>query len=61
MIEKLAELSIKGLLTDGAHHKQWYLEQILTTIAAEQGVSLLDIKSQIYDEGYGDWDEGIPP
>lgn len=26
--QKIKELIFNGLCTDGAHHKQWYLEQI---------------------------------
>ena len=31
-MEKAKDLAIDGLFTDGAHHKQWYLEQILETL-----------------------------
>ena len=31
-MEKVKDLAIDGLFTDGAHHKQWYLEQILETL-----------------------------
>jgi hypothetical protein len=28
-VERMADLARDGLQTDGGHHKQWYLEQIL--------------------------------
>ena len=28
-MEKVVELAQEGLVRDGAHHKQWYLEQII--------------------------------
>lgn len=28
-VEQIIGLATDGLLTDGSHHKQWYLEQIL--------------------------------
>ena len=31
----LVDLAIAGLTTDGAHHKQWYLEQILHLLVSE--------------------------
>jgi hypothetical protein len=30
--EKIIELLAEGLQTDGAHHKQWYLNEVLTLI-----------------------------
>ena len=49
----IKELAISGLLTDGEHHKQWYLEQILTAL----GYNLDDLRKE---KGY-DWDIGIAP
>ena len=31
-ISKASHLAIEGLRTDGGHHKQWYLEQILAAL-----------------------------
>jgi hypothetical protein len=31
----VAQLALEGLVTDGAHHKQWFLEQILETMGVE--------------------------
>lgn len=44
----IGSLVIDALLTDGAHHKQWYLEQI----AEELGIP---------KEEYEDAEEGIAP
>ena len=55
-IQKIVDLAIDGLLTDGAHHKQWYLEKIL--IAA--GEDLDNIRRMLNFDGY-DWDDGIAP
>ncbi len=53
--EKVRQLAISGLLTDGGHHKQWFLERILEAL----GYDL----AQIYDELQHDydWEEGIAP
>jgi hypothetical protein len=53
---KVEELCTDGLLTDGGHHKQWYLEQILETI----GVDLTDLRTQLVDKGYA-WEPGVEP
>jgi hypothetical protein len=48
----LAEFIVEGLRTDGAHHKQWYLEQILEHLIDSRSVrDLFDV----------DWDPGIAP
>ena len=43
-VQDIIDLASTGLHTDGAHHKQWILEQILTRL----GVDLSDIT---YEEG----------
>ena len=35
MTETVKDLIIEGLTTDGAHHKQWYLEQIANVLGIE--------------------------
>ena len=44
-------LAIKGLHTDGAHHKQWYLEQILDYVASRKTRDMMIC---------ADWEPGIP-
>ena len=51
---EIVSLAIDGLTTDGAHHKQWFLNEIL---------SKLIVDNQEWDglkETYG-WDEGRIP
>jgi len=55
-IEKIRELAIDGLLIDGGHHKQWYLEKIIE----ELGFNLEKIREKLNEEDY-DWDKGIAP
>lgn len=55
--EKAAQLAVYGLMTDGGHHKQWYLEQIL--LALDEPVA--EIKEWLDAAGYGQWEEGIAP
>jgi len=33
--DKIIKLLVDGLQTDGAHHKQWYLNEVLTLIDEE--------------------------
>ena len=47
---------VEALETDGAHHKQWYLEQLLFAL----GFNATEIKEKEILRGY-DWDEGIAP
>lgn len=47
-VQKLAS---EGLKTDGAHHKQWYIERIFEAI----GGDLADLWEGV------DWDEGSAP
>jgi len=41
-----------GLVTDGANHKQWYLERILEELGVDLAVLVCD--------GL-EWDEGVAP
>lgn len=51
MNEDQIELLVKeALCTDGAHHKQWYLEQILKLMGWTEK-----------DLSYRYWEEGIAP
>ena len=47
----ITDLCIEALQTDGAHHKQWYLEEILRALGWNV--------EQVRDEE--DWEEGIAP
>lgn len=48
-LERITDLSLKGLTVDGAHHKQWFLEQILTTIGYD--VEVLREKQELGEKG----------
>lgn len=54
--DRAAALAGLGLITDGADHKQWYLERILEAL----GVDLMVLHEQMRAEDY-DWEEGIAP
>jgi len=59
--ERIKELCIGGLLNDGGHHKQYFLEQILAEV-----VEPAKVVEQLRAEGYGEedgsaWEPGIPP
>lgn len=58
---KLIALCLDGLYTDGAHHKQYYLEKILELLDPEeevkQGIILAHAKDP--EETSGLWEPGI--
>lgn len=51
--EKAVLMALDGLVIDGAHHKQWFLEQILQYIMGEERFE--QIKKQVQ------WEPGIIP
>lgn len=53
---KAALLAVNGLMTDGGHHKQWYLCRVLEAL----GVDVSDIRESMNAMGY-DFDDGIAP
>ena len=52
----IVDLCLKGLYTDGAHHKQWYLEEILRAATSEETLGILK-----YVKEMGDWEDGVAP
>jgi hypothetical protein len=50
--ERVIELLKEGLQTDGSHHKQWYLNEVL---------KLIDIKIAEDVEKHWTYDAGISP
>ena len=56
LIEKLQDLAMDGLLTDGGHHKQWYLEQIMEML----GINL-DRLAEEFKLLDCEWEPGIAP
>lgn len=73
--EKIKELCIAGLQTDGGHHKQWYLEEILKAcgynlrklsieICTEEAIQENEDPKEYcefleWEEIF--WEKGIPP
>lgn len=56
---KIKCLCVNGLEIDGAHHKQWFLEQIMREVLPVNE-SVATVKAQQQAEGF-DWEEGIAP
>lgn len=50
--ECLKDLAVEGLQTDGAHHKQWFLERILEGL----GCNLASLRDRSID-----WEDGVAP
>jgi hypothetical protein len=55
MKDKLRDLVIEGLYTDGGHHKQWYLQEIAKVLGGEGLISDVELVE------YGEPEEGIAP
>ena len=55
-VMKLKRMTVEGLQTDGSHHKQWYLEQILISLDVDLDRLRRDLKSKGYE-----WEPGIAP
>ncbi len=55
-VQSAIDFAISGLLTDGGHHKQWYLERILLDL----GVDLVELKRELAGDDY-EWEPGIAP
>ena len=56
-IKKARLLAVYGLTTDGAHHKQWLLEQVLIAL----GVDPADVCKWLCENGYAVPEDGIAP
>lgn len=54
----VVDLVIDGLLFDGAHHKQWFLERILEKLIGEE--SAQDTREELAEEGH-EWEDGVAP
>jgi hypothetical protein len=56
-VQSMEELIVEGLLVDGVHHKQWYIERIAEAV----GMDLYRLRAkQEAVCGYS-WDPGIAP
>jgi len=58
LIEKLKNHCYEGLQTDGEHHKQWHLEQILNELLRLEPETINNVETA---RGYMEWEEGIAP
>ena len=56
MKEEIKELCIDGLLTDGGHHKQYFLEEILKKL----GYDLKELREELKQNDY-EWEDGVAP
>jgi hypothetical protein len=54
-ITEILDLATHGLLTDGGHHKQYYLEQIVLTMLGPDEFKRFRMNLRI--DGY-DWEDG---
>lgn len=61
IFDRILNIAWSGLYTDGAHHKQWHLERILTVM----GHDLNDLRERYCNTGKDDstyeWEPGIAP
>lgn len=54
--KSLTGVVLDALVTDGGHHKQWYLDQILRKLIGQKEYE--DLRG---DKDYGDWELGVAP
>lgn len=59
-IEHAISLGISGLLTDGGHHKQWVIEEMLKLLGVDLKMLKEVMGSEDEKNGY-DWEDGIAP
>ncbi len=59
MTEGIVEIIVDALMTDGAHHKQWSLEQVLLSILGEEGFKKK--RMELVDKYGWVWERGIAP
>jgi hypothetical protein len=58
-INKAINIATEYGMTDGAHHKQWVIDQMLRTLLGEKPYEKwLDKKNS--DPNYDPWDQGVP-
>jgi len=56
-MEEAIQLALDAIFTDGEHHKQWYLDQIIRLLIADDE-EYKKLRKDAKDYG---WDEGIAP
>jgi hypothetical protein len=63
-IEQAIDVASQYGMIDGAHHKQWVIDQMIRTLLGDQyQVWRTEYDAAVDDEGneYDPWDEGIAP
>lgn len=58
-VQKTIEMIFRYGMIDGAHHKQWCLDQALRLLLGDEYDAR--IKQENADEEYAPWDEGCAP
>ena len=53
----IRDLVVKGLYATGAHHKQWYLEQVLRAVSGDFEL----VRSYCEMDAGAAWTDGIAP
>ena len=54
--DKAIALATEGLMIDGTHHKQWFLERILEALE----INLSALREVLQGQDY-DWEDGTEP
>jgi len=57
--ERAAALALQYGMIDGAHHKQWVIDQMLRIIAGDGYSQIMEIFNS--NDDYQSWDVGIAP
>jgi hypothetical protein len=61
-IEAAIELAVKYGGIDGAHHKNWVIDQMVRALAGDDYARIVtEAKEGDYGPNTYEWDEGIPP
>lgn len=56
-MDNIAQILIDGLVTDGAHHKQWYLEEALKRLVGP--TNFKEMRRDVDGEEF--WEPGVEP
>lgn len=58
-IEEAVNIALRFGMIDGAHHKQWVIDQMLRILLKEKYEAVISEYNS--DLEYDPWDKGIPP
>lgn len=50
-VERAVQYAVCGLLTDGAHHKQWCLEEVLKSLGEDPRKIAASLPDYSFEEG----------